>query len=262
MEPIYKEREARLRNAPIDQSPKDRDVVWFDRQPAPKLRSLRRLKDDVDTSLEGFTCASEDEREEPGGVRFGFLKISAIREIRPDRIEVELELAAAPARDPIDIESLGLRDIQIATRESTSGGRSVWLNGSGDFFGSVGDAVQLLPTSGISRQTRQRVYWRKTYLIDVFIRNTGSRTGIDLAETTHQYIVELVSRSASDQCRRGGPGDRDRAKSAAHYQAAEFMLKTGHPHRQVVVGRCSLLLREPATGVADHQRERIRVRAR
>jgi len=87
-------------------------------------QSLHRLKED---SLEGFAS----EPEEPGGERFGFLKISAIRETGPERVEVELELTPAAAREPIDLESLGLRDIQISTRESKSGGRSVWLTGSG-----------------------------------------------------------------------------------------------------------------------------------
>jgi len=90
-----------------------------------------------------------------------FLKISAIREIGPERIEVELELTPAAARDPINLESLGLRDVQIGTRESRSGGRSVWLTGSGDFFGSVGDTVRLLPMSGIKREPRRKVYWRE-----------------------------------------------------------------------------------------------------
>ena len=123
MEPIYTEGEAQAGNAPIDQSPKDQDVVWFERQPARNPQSLHRLKED---SLEGFAS----EPEEPGGERFGFLKISAIRETGPERVEVELTPAAA--REPIDLESLGLRDIQISTRESKSGGRSVWLTGSGD----------------------------------------------------------------------------------------------------------------------------------
>ena len=212
--------------------------------------------------MEPIYTEREDGGGEHGGERFGFLKISAIREIGPERIEVELELTPAAARDPINLESLGLRDVQIGTRESRSGGRSVWLTGSGDFFGSVGDTVRLLPMSGISREPRRKVYWRKTYLIDVFMRDTGSQTGIDRPETTQQYIVDLVSRSASDQCGLGDPGDCHRAKSAAQCQAAEFMLKTGDSHRQVVVGRCSLILREPLTDVGDHQRERIRVRAR
>jgi hypothetical protein len=255
MEPIYTEGEAQAGNAPINQSPKDQDVVWFERQPTRNPQSLRRLKED---SLEGFAS----EPEEPGGERFGFLKISAIRETGPERVEVELELTPAAAREPIDLESLGLRDIQISTRESKSGGRSVWLTGSGDFFGSVGDTVRLLPMSGIKREPRRKVYWRKTYLIDVFTRDTGSQTGIDLPETTQQYIVDLASRSASDQCRYGDPGDSHRAKSAAQCKASEFMLKTGGTQQQLVVGRCSLLLREPVTDVADHERERIRVRAR
>jgi hypothetical protein len=212
--------------------------------------------------MERIYTEREDEREKPGGERFGFLKNSAIREIGPERIEVELELAPAAARDPINLESLGLRDIQISTRESKSGGRSVWLTGSGDFFGSVGDTVRLLPMGGIRREPRGQVYWRKTYLIDVFTRDTGSQTGIDRPETTQQYIVDLVSRSASDQCRRGDPGDSHRAKSAAQCRASEFILKTGGTHRQVVVGQCSLILREPLTDIADDQRERIRVRAR
>jgi hypothetical protein len=212
--------------------------------------------------MERIYTEREDEREKPGGERFGFLKISAIREIGPERIEVELELAPAAARDPINLESLGLRDIQISTRESKSGGRIVWLTGSGDFFGSVGDTVRLLPMGGIRREPRGQVYWRKTYLIDVFTRDTGSQTGIDRPETTQQYIVDLVSRSASDQCRRGDPGDSHRAKSAAQCRASEFILKTGGTHRQVVVGQCSLILREPLTDIADDQRERIRVRAR
>jgi hypothetical protein len=212
--------------------------------------------------MERIYTEREDEREKPGGERFGFLKISAIREIGPERIEVELELAPAAARDPINLESLGLRDIQISTRESKSGGRSVWLTGSGDFFGSVGDTVRLLPMGGIRREPRGQVYWRKTYLIDVFTRDTGSQTGIDRPETTQQYIVDLVSRSASDQCRRGDPGDSHRAKSAAQCRASEFILKTGGTHRQVVVDQCSLILREPLTDIADDQRERIRVRAR
>jgi len=258
MEPIYTEREVRPGNAPSDQSPKHRDVMWFERQPVRDLQSRHRLKEDGDISLEGFTSAPD----EPGGARFGFLKVSAVREIGPERIEVELELAAAAARDPIDLGSLGLRDIQIAIRESTSGVRSVWLTGSGYFFGSVGDTVRLLPMSGISRKPRQRIYWRKIYLIDVFTRDTGDQTGINLPETTQQYIVDLVSRRASDQCRRGDRSDCHRAKSAAQCHATGFMLKTGGTHRQVVVGRCSLLLREPVTNVADHQRKRIRVRAR
>jgi hypothetical protein len=212
--------------------------------------------------MERIYTEREDEREKPGGERFGFLKISAIREIGPERIEVELELAPAAARDPINLESLGLRDIQISTRESKSGGRIVWLTGSGDFFGSVGDTVRLLPMGGIRREPRGQVYWRKTYLIDVFTRDTGSQTGIDRPETTQQYIVDLVSRSASDQCRRGDPGDSHRAKSAAQCRASEFILKTGGTHRQVVVDQCSLILREPLTDIADDQRERIRVRAR
>jgi len=112
--------------------------------------------------MEPIYTEREDGGGEHGGERFGFLKISAIREIGPERIEVELELTPAAARDPINLESLGLRDVQIGTRESRSGGRSVWLTGSGDFFGSVGDTVRLLPMSGISREPRRKVYWRKT----------------------------------------------------------------------------------------------------
>jgi hypothetical protein len=264
MESNYTEGEVQSGSRPIDQVAKHQEVVWSDRQPAGNVRSRQRLKDDADPSLEGFTSAFANERDESAEVRFGFLKIRAIQKIGPERIEVELELTPAAARDPIDLESLGLRDIQIATRESAGGRRSVWLTGSGYFFGSVGDTIRLVPTTRMNQESRPKVYWRKTYLIDVVTRDTDSQTSLDLLEqeTTRQYIVDLVSRSPLDQCRPGGPGDSDRAKSAAQCQATEFALKTGGPHREVVAARCSLLLREPVSGIADHRTARIRVRAR
>jgi hypothetical protein len=52
---------------------------------------------DVDTSLEEFTSAAEDERKEQGGGANGSVKISAVQGIGPERIEVEQELTAASA---------------------------------------------------------------------------------------------------------------------------------------------------------------------
>src|SRR5258708_38342983 len=103
--------------------------------------------------MEPIYTGREDGGGEHGGERFGFLKISAIREIGPERIEVELELTPSAARDPINLESLALRDVQIGTRESRSGGRSVCLTGSGYFFGSVGDTDRLLPSIGSNGET-------------------------------------------------------------------------------------------------------------
>ena len=260
MESIYTETENGPGSVlPASQGPRRREIVWSER-----IRLLHRSKEYLDNFFHGFRFSLEDEREDREQARFGFLKVKAIRGIGPERIELELELAPDAARDPIDVESLGLRDIQILTREPGSGGRGIWLTGSGYFSGSIGDTIRLLPTGRISQKPRQKVYWRKTYLVDVFIRGTNGQTGVGLpdGEKTEQYIVDLVSHSASDQYRSGDPGDSYRAKSVAQCEATELVLKAGGDRREVVVGQCSLLLREPVTGVADYQRERIRVRAR
>jgi hypothetical protein len=264
MESIYTETEEGSGSSSIDQIPRRREIGWSERQSVSNLRLLHRSKESLDNFFQGLTSPLENERADFEGSRFGFLKVRAIRGIGHDRTEIELELAPDADRNPIDLELLGLRDIQIVTRESGSGERSIWLTGSGYFSGSVGDTVRLLPMGEISRKPGEKVYWRKTYLVDVFIRDTNRQTGLELpkVEKTQQYIVDLVSRSASDQYHRGDPGDSQRAKSAALYEATELALKTDGSRREVVLGQCSLLLREPVTGVANYQRERIRVRAR
>jgi hypothetical protein len=68
--------------------------------------------------MEPIFTEREDGGGEHGGERFGFLKISAIREIGPERIEVEPELTPAAARDPINLESLG-RPVLINTSRAS-----------------------------------------------------------------------------------------------------------------------------------------------